>query len=96
MVTAAMLLLHAVVSAVAADVGDNGGAEREFTALIAQERSSRGLGALADDPELIEVARRHAARMAANKDLHHNPNLQSEVRDWQVLGENVGRGATVA
>ena len=93
---AGLILLHAVASALAAEVGDNAGAEREFVALIAQERSSRGIGALADDPELIEVARRHAARMAADKDLHHNPNLQNEVGDWEVLGENVGRGANVA
>lgn len=96
MVTAGLLLLHAVASAFAAEVGDNGGAEREFVSLIAQERSSRGLGALTEDAELIDVARRHAARMAANKDLHHNPNLQNEVSDWEVLGENVGRGASVA
>ena len=94
-VTAGLILLHAVASAFAAEVGDNAGAEREFVALIAHERSSRGIGALTDDPELIEVARRHAARMAADKDLHHNPNLQNEVGDWEVLGENVGRGASV-
>lgn len=96
MVTAGLLLLHATFSAIAAEVGDNAGAEREFVSAIAQERASRGLGALSDDPELIDVARRHAARMAANKDLHHNPNLQNEVQDWEVLGENVGRGANVA
>lgn len=96
MVTAGLLLLHATFSALASEVGDNGGAEREFVLAIAQERASRGLGALSDDAELIDVARRQAARMAANKNLHHNPNLQSEVRDWEVLGENVGRGANVA
>ena len=96
MVTAGILLMHAVASALAAEVGDNGGAEREFVSLIAQERSSRGLGSLTDDPELIDVARRHAARMAANKDLHHNPNLQNEVSNWEVLGENVGRGSSVS
>ncbi|MFP5326754.1 MAG: CAP domain-containing protein [Acidimicrobiia bacterium] len=96
LVISATLLLHAATSAIAAAVDDNPGAEREFTSLIAQERSSRGLGALSDDPELIEVARRHAARMAAEKNLHHNPNLKSEVADWEVLGENVGRGSNVA
>lgn len=96
MVTAGLLLLHATFSALASEVGDNGGAEREFVSAIAQERASRGLGALSDDAELVDVARRQAARMAANKNLHHNPNLQSEVRDWEVLGENVGRGANVA
>lgn len=96
LVISATLLLHAATSAIAAAVDDNPGAEREFTSLIAQERTSRGLGALSDDPELIEVAQRHAARMAAEKELRHNPNLQNEVADWEVLGENVGRGASVA
>lgn len=95
LVIGSVLVLHGVVGASAAEVGDGPGAEGEFTALIGQERAARGLGGLTTSAELVDVARRHAARMAADKDLRHNPNLQSEVQNWEVLGENVGRGPSV-
>jgi hypothetical protein len=33
--------------------------------------------------------------MARTDDLYHNPNLGSAVRNWQAVGENVGRGGDV-
>lgn len=71
------------------------GAESDFVARIAGERSSRGLGALQTKADLVVVARRHAERMADRGQEYHNPALGDEVQGWQVVGENVGRGPDV-
>lgn len=72
-----------------------GGPVAELTALVNQERAAAGLPALETSPELADVAARHSERMAASADLHHNPNLGSEVSNWQRITENVGRGPDV-
>jgi uncharacterized protein YkwD len=72
------------------------GEESQFTSLINQERASRGIPTLAVRSDLVAVARRHSERMAASGSIWHNPNLAGEVRDWQKVAENVGRGADVA
>ena len=64
-------------------------------ARIAQARSSRGLGSLAFAEDLQTVARRHAQRMADQGEPGHNPNLGSEVQDWEIVAENVGVGPDV-
>jgi hypothetical protein len=71
-------------------------AETGFIDRIAQERAARGLSSLAYKPDLVEVARRQAQRMADRGEPYHNPNLGSEVHDWQVVAENVGVGYDVA
>lgn len=70
-------------------------AEDAFVAHIAQERSSRGLGALAFAEDLQVVARRHAQRMADRGEPYHNPDLGTEVQDWEIVAENVGVGPDV-
>src|SRR5919108_320111 len=70
-------------------------AERQFFDLMTGERSAHSLGAYAVADDLADVARRHAARMAAENRLHHNPNPGDEVQDWEMVGENVGRGPSV-
>lgn len=72
------------------------GAEADFAARIAGERSSRGLGSLVIADDLVVVARRHAERMATRGAPYHNPSLTEEVQGWQVVGENVGKGTDVA
>ena len=54
-----------------------------------------GLPSLAVADDLVAVARRHSVRMADAADLHHNPDLATEVTGWQKVGENVGRGPRV-
>ena len=49
-------------------------------------------GTVATASDLVDVATRHANRMASSGNLHHNPNLGSEVSGWERVTENVGRG----
>ena len=87
--------LLAVGLAPAALAGTDTGAESAFLGLLNQRRAEVGLPALTVAPDLVDVARRHSVRMADGQDLHHNPNVTSEVSGWQKVGENVGRGPAV-
>jgi hypothetical protein len=70
--------------------------ESRFTSLLNHERTSRGGHALVTKSDLVAVARRHSQRMADRGYIYHNDNLPNEVDgDWQMLGENVGRGGSV-
>ena len=70
--------------------------EARFLDLTNQLRRSQGLGALATNGELVSVARRWSANMAAAGTISHNMNLPHEVSlYWSKLGENVGVGSTV-
>ncbi|MBV9410365.1 MAG: CAP domain-containing protein [Acidimicrobiia bacterium] len=67
-------------------------AESTLTADINQERTSRGLGALTVAQDLVAYARQHSADMAAAGHPYHDPNIQSNVQNWQHMGDNVGSG----
>lgn len=67
-------------------------AERDFARLLAQERADRGLHPLAVVDDLSRAARQHSRRMADRAHLHHNPDLASQVNNWQRITENVGVG----
>lgn len=69
-------------------------AEADLGSLANRERVARGLGSLVEAGDLVTVARRHSGRMLSRDDVFHNPNLSSEVDGWELLGENVGMGAT--
>jgi Cysteine-rich secretory protein family len=69
-----------------------GYAESYLTTHINMERSSRGLGTLAVADDLVALARQHSADMAAAGHPYHDPNIQSEVQNWQHMGDNVGSG----
>lgn len=71
-------------------------AEAEFVARINALRADKGLPPLAVDGELTNVARAWSARMADAGELAHNPDLDRQVHDWQMLGENVGVGDNAA
>lgn len=88
------LLLLALVPFRAQAASDSG-AEQHLTELVGRERANAGLHGLAVSGDLVDVARRHAAHMAADGRLFHNPNLGREVSGWEVVGENVGRGSDV-
>jgi hypothetical protein len=53
-------------------------------------RSAAGLPALAVNAELTAVAQGWANHLAAAATLSHNPQLRTQVTNWNVLGENVG------
>lgn len=71
-------------------------AEHAFVAAVNQERAAAGLAAVSVAADLVGVARQHAVVMADGQDLHHNPNLTTQVSGWQKVGENVGKGPSVA
>jgi hypothetical protein len=97
-VVGAALALWSAAGAFAAVAPDrrNGPSESAFVARVNAARSAVGLGALTVRTDLVDVARRHSADMAAQQRLYHNPALSSEVTGWQRVGENVGTGADVA
>ena len=88
-------MLVVVTPAPALAAGD-AGAESDFVARINSERASRGLPSLTVRSDLVGVARDHSQEMAASGDLYHNPNLGSDVKNWQRVAENVGVGYGVS
>ncbi len=70
--------------------------ESQFVSRINSLRSSKGLGTLRVDGELLGVARRWTERMVEAGQISHNPSLSSQVSgNWTKLGENVGVGPDV-
>jgi hypothetical protein len=67
--------------------------------LLNATRSSKGLGQLASNSDLVGMARRQADRMAAKGNIFHNLTLGDEITasglDWLKAGENVGMGPDV-
>ena len=77
-----------------------GMAESQFLTKLNQERVQRGLAPLVRDGGLDGVARDWSSVMASQVNLHHRPDLVSQVdrrvtAAWTRLGENVGVGGTV-
>jgi hypothetical protein len=70
-------------------------AEQGFVTRIDQQRQAAGLPTYARAADLQSVARHHAQRMADRGEHYHNPDLASEVSNWSIVAENVGRGASV-
>ena len=99
---AAVLLASAVTTTVAsvaptaAFADSTASMESQFVAKMNAARQSAGLRPYAVASDLTSVARRHSADMAAKQSLYHNPNLTTEVQNWQAVGENVGEGPTVS
>lgn len=63
-----------------------------LVAKINAARVAAGLRAYAVRSDLTAVAQAQAARMATRNTLYHNPNLRTDVKNWQWVGENVGYG----
>lgn len=70
--------------------------ESDFVSRHNSIRAANGRSSLAVYSDLVDVARRHSARMAAAESIWHNPNLSSEVKNWRIVGENVGMGPSVS
>lgn len=80
--------------AIAAPAAHASTEESQFVSLANKERANRGLRSYSVASDLVAVARRHAQRMAASHSIYHNPNLGSDVDNWQAVGENVGMGGS--
>jgi hypothetical protein len=89
------VLVFASTAAVAAA---SPGAEAEFVAAINQSRSSAGLAPLTVHGDLVAGARAHTAQMIPTGTIFHSSSsqLSSVTTGWSVLGENVGKGPSVA
>lgn len=70
--------------------------EAYLTGRLNEERRARGLRALSVRRDLVDAARRQAARMAAKLEIWHNPALAGEIVGWLTIGENVGWSRTTA
>jgi hypothetical protein len=82
------IALAAPASAVTSDAS-------AYLARINAERVNHGLPALTMRSDLNSVAQGWANHMASAGLLSHNPNLTSQVANWQTVGENVGEGPDV-
>ena len=69
-----------------------GPSEGDFFSAANAARAANGVHALAWASDLADVARQQAERMAKADSLFHNPNLATDVSNWQVVSENVGYG----
>ncbi|MDQ3422805.1 MAG: CAP domain-containing protein, partial [Actinomycetota bacterium] len=87
-VTVALLLVPSTAASAAGEEGD-------FVNRLNALRTSRGLAPLAVYGDLTSIARAHSQRMGEQNSLYHNPNLTTEVTNWQSVGENVGYGGSV-
>lgn len=73
--------------------------ETRVQSLVNATRTSKGLGALKRNDEMVGMARRQAGKMAAKGNIFHNQALGAEMTssglEWQKAGENVGMGPDV-
>ena len=86
----------AAVAPAAAFADSSASMESQFVAKMNAARQSAGLRPYSVSSDLTSIARQHSAQMASKQQLYHNPNLTSQVRNWQAVGENVGEGPTVS
>ncbi len=74
----------------------SGSDDAGFLAHLNGLRESHGLAPLALAGDLTALATEHSEQMSAKETIFHNPDLTSDVANWEVLGENVGMGGSVA
>lgn len=89
-----VVALAVVVTAAPAAAATHPHAEQRLVQKMNAERGARGLGALAVDARLTEIARDWTPRMIADGQLSHRPGAdltRLAPSGWTRLGENVGR-----
>ena len=94
--TAVTAASAAGVVALAAPAGAVSSDAYTYLARINAERAAHGLHALTMRSDLNRVAQGWANHMASVEVLSHNPRLATQVTNWQVVGENVGEGPSIA
>lgn len=87
--TSAFIVMGLVAEGAVADQYSD---EDRLANLVNQARSSHGMGGLALDGDLTNLARAHSASMAGAGTIFHNGALPAHVGGWVALGENVGMG----
>ena len=73
-------------------LGGISSATEDLLALTNADRSANGLAPLTSTSDLQAFAQRRADEMMRAGKLWHTPTLSTDVTNWRVLGENVGRG----
>jgi hypothetical protein len=71
------------------------GVTEQFLAKINDLRTSKGLGALQEDPALMSFAQSWSDHMGQAGAISHNPALAASPGTWTKAGENVGVGPDV-
>ncbi|MBV9097376.1 MAG: CAP domain-containing protein [Frankiaceae bacterium] len=98
LVTTVLASIAGTVTAVVAPavaLASNSSMESQFIAKMNAAREANGLRPYSVSSDLTSIARQHSNEMASQGRLYHNPNLTSQVQNWQAVGENVGDGPTV-
>lgn len=93
---AATLLTGGVVVGLAPAAQASGSDNAAFLSHLNSLRAAHGLHTLALASDLTSIATQHSGAMMARQTIFHNASLTSEVRNWQVLGENVGMGGSAS
>jgi hypothetical protein len=94
-IVALMVVTVMPIASLTPTAGALSGDEQYFVTQINALRSSRGLGSLALDGNMIDLATAHTAEMMGAGSLFHAPRLSIGVSGgWAKLGENVGRGSS--
>lgn len=93
---AALAMVVAITATVASARGARADSSASLVSMTNSARASAGLPGLSVSSDLVAVARRQAARMAASHTLAHTPNLPQAVCCWRALGENVGEGSSAS
>lgn len=88
----ALVAALSVVVAVGIASPANASNAGSFIAQINADRAKSGRAAFTPRADLADLALRHSQTMAAENSLRHNPNLVTQVSNWQAVGENVGMG----
>ena len=87
-----------VVASPAANAGEGSWAgtrsRQAFVADTNHARVNHDRRVLEVTDRLTEIAQNWAEWMARHHSMQHNPNLESQVHNWQELGENVGSGGS--
>jgi Cysteine-rich secretory protein family len=87
---ATLVPVVAVLAPSAAHASDAGA----FVSDADAARSANGVAAFIVSSDLVAIAERHAAWMAAHRSPDHNSALASDVCCWKAVGENVGAGSS--
>jgi hypothetical protein len=87
---ATLVPVVAVLAPSAAHASDAGA----FVSDADAARSANGVAAFTVSSDLVAIAERHAAWMAAHRSPDHNSALASDVCCWKEVGENVGAGSS--
>lgn len=95
LLTLATLVATALLPMTAARADDRSD-ESAFVAGINAMRANKGVPALSVHSNLTSKARGWAQTMADKNTIWHSVLSDGITADWQKLGENVGRGSTVA